>query len=491
MVSSEAGGLGVDVSTICIYDYIVIYSTQPYPMRLSTAFLALSFVAVPASAHAQLRLADALRRADSAAVPNRIAAGQRAERAGQAVGALRGLLPSVRVETGIVRTTDPIGAFGTLLRQRRIGQSDFDPARLNDPSPVTNYTSGLVADVPLLNADAWLGRRAATRAADAGVSSAAFTSSTVRADVVRAFFGVQLADERVHTLEAAMKAGAAHVRQAESMQRNGMVTPADALMASVKSGEIEADLATARGDVATARRELGTLIGASDGAVESPSGTLPQASALRAFVAAERDTAPIPRLDVAAAALSASAARADAERARASLLPRVNGIARWDWNDRSRSFGGDKSWTVGVMATWTPFSGGAELADQRTTSARAAIAGAAADGAAAQASTEAARAVMDVDVALKRLVIAERGAVQSADAHRIVTRRYEGGLASVAELLDAAAGESRSTLLLAKTRYDVIAALATRRLATGRDPATLAILDIETTPNNNSQDTNR
>lgn len=464
-------------------------------MRIPKVFFAFSLLtapaATPAAAGAQLRLADALRRADSDAVSNRLASGQRAERAGQAVGALRGLLPAVRVESGLVRTTDPIGAFGTLLHQRRITQADFNPTRLNDPAPVTNYVSGLVAEVPILNADAWLGHRAATRAADAGSSSAAFTRLAVRADVVRAFFGVLLADERVRTLELAVKAGAGHVRQAESMQRNGIVTPADALMASVKSGEVEADLASARGDAANARRELGTLIGASDASAENPSGMLPSAAALRAFVAADTDTAPVSRLDVAAAALGASAARADAARARATLLPRVNGIARWDWNDRSRAFGGEKNWTVGVMATWMPFSGAAEFADQRTATARARVAGAVADGAAAQARIEAARTAMDVDVALLRLTITERGAVQSADAHRIVTRRYEGGLASVVELLDAAAGESRSALLLAKARYDLIAALAARRLASGRDSAALVALNAETTPGNNSKDTNR
>jgi outer membrane protein len=441
-------------------------------MRLSTAFLACSVLAAPVTAHAQLRLADALRRADSAAVSNRIAAGQRAERAGQAVGALHGLLPTVRVEGGIARTTDPIGAFGTLLRQRRISQADFNPTRLNDPAPVTNYMGGLVAEVPLLNADAWLGRRAATRAADAGSFSASFTRLAVRADVVRAFFGVQFADERVRALVAAMQAGAAHVKQAESMQRNGMVTPADALMASVKRGEIEADLAAARGDAANARRELGALLGADGTTAENPSGVLPSAFAIRAFASDEIDASPQSRLDVAAAMLAADAARADAARARVSLLPRVNGVARLDWNDQGRAFGGDKSWTVGVMATWTPFSGASEIS-------------------AARARVESARAASDIDVALQRLAIAERGAAQSADAHRIVTRRYDGGLASVVELLDAAAGDSRSTLMLAKARYDLIAALAARRLVTGRDPAALVALDAGSTDDNNSKDTNR
>ncbi|MEP6991157.1 MAG: TolC family protein [bacterium] len=80
-------------------------------------------------------------------------------------------------------------------------------------------------------------------------------------------------------------------------------------------------------------------------------------------------------------------------------------------------------------------------------------------------------------VALTRLAIAERAVAQSAEAHRIVARKYEGGLASVTELLDAQTVDTQSALAFAQARYVVIVDAAERRLATGRDPATLAVLD--------------
>lgn len=83
--------------------------------------LTAALAAAPLAAQAQtLSLGDALVQADGAAYANRIAAGTAAAQGAQELAALRGVLPSVRLEGGFARTTDPISAFGIALRQRRI-----------------------------------------------------------------------------------------------------------------------------------------------------------------------------------------------------------------------------------------------------------------------------------------------------------------------------------------------------------------------------------
>ena len=73
-----------------------------------------------------------------------------------------------------------------------------------------------------------------------------------------------------------------------------------------------------------------------------------------------------PRADVRAATDALAAARGDALRAKASLVPRLNGFARYDWNSPTGLYAGDRNWTVGVMASWNPFAGASELADVRS-----------------------------------------------------------------------------------------------------------------------------
>jgi outer membrane protein TolC len=158
-------------------------------------------------------------------------------------------------------------------------------------------------------------------------------------------------------------------------------------------------------------------------------------------------------------------------------LPRLNSFARYDWNSPTGLYAGDRNWTVGVMASWSLFAGANEMADMKATAARAAAAGAQAEAATANARLEAEQTRTALAVALKRLDIAERAVTQSAEAHRIVGRKYEGGLATVVELLDAQAVETQSALSLSQARWSAIAAAAERRRALGLDPATLAALD--------------
>lgn len=452
------------------------------PVNRSLALLAAAAAAtiVKAPAGAQLTLRDAFHRADQAAYGNRIAAGAAGAQRAQTLAPLKGILPNVRLEAGYVRTTDPIGVFGSTLRQRVVTQASFDPRRLNYPSATGNYQGGVVVEQPLFNADAWIGRTAAVHAYDASRATEEWTRLSTRVDVVRAYYGAILATERVATLQAAAAAAHAHVAQAEAMVRQGIVTKSDALLASVRAGEVDAQLAEAEGSAATAGRQLAVLLGG-DGASRSPDlavRRLPSTNRIVAEVSNDTSSlAPRPRADVSAASDGLAAARDDANRARSTLLPRINGFARYDWNSPARLYTGDRNWTVGVMASWSLFAGASEMADMKATVARAAAAGAQAEAATANARLEAEQTRTALAVALKRLDIAERAVTQSAEAHRIVGRKYEGGLATVVELLDAQAVETQSALSLSQARWSAIAAAAERRRALGLDPATLAALD--------------
>ena len=435
-------------------------------------------LAAPVASAQRLTLADALDRADRWAYGNRAqTAAARAQRA-QSMLPLRGILPTVRFDAGFMRTTDPIGAFGTTLRQRAITQQDFDPSRLNFPPVASNYTGAVVLEQPLFNADAFAGRRAASHAGDAAVGTAEWARTVTRVDVVRAYYGAALAREKVTTLLTAVRAATEHVRQAELMAQNGLVTPSDALLAAVKAGEVETSLLEARGESFNARRALATLLGApNDTLMMLPDG-LPASEAIRALAAEALDAqAGHTRPDVDASRAQAEAAASDALRAKLLSLPRLNGFARYDWNSVLRPYGGDKNWSVGVMASWTLFAGASELAERRITSARRAGADAMRDGVEAKAMLEIEQSTTSLRTAIARLAIAERGVKQSGDAHRIVSRRYAGGLAAVVELLDAAAIETQTRLGHAASRYTLIVAIAERRKALGLDPGIVRSLD--------------
>ncbi len=426
-----------------------------------------------------LTLAAALREAERHGFNNRIASSTATADRARARLPLKGILPSARVKSGIVRTTDPIGAFGTTLRQRRVTQAAFDPARLNDPAAIGNVQGGLVLEVPLLNADAWTALRAARANADATDASAAWTARTTSATVIRSYYGAVLAGEKVVTLTQALRAVDAAARQVNAMMQQGLVTRADLLQANVRATEVASQLIVARNDVRTAQMQVALIVGRTDVTSLALPATLPGNATVRAI--AVRDTLAAlalggveAREDVMAARASAIAATADRRRASATLLPRINSFARYDWNSPTALYGGKPNWTVGVMASWSPFSGGSEMADIAVATARSATAHAGEDAARAQARLDADISRRDVIVALERLDLAERSAEQSREAHRLVEKRYAGGLTTVAELLGAEATATGAALAQSAARYALIDALAANRRATGANPAELA-----------------
>lgn len=440
--------------------------------------LLLILLAAPGPLRAQeapgpLSLGRAFAIADSQAYANRLAGAALDLRTSERDQTLKGILPSLRVEGGWTRTNDPLNAFGFALRQRSITQASFAPARLNFPDPISNIGAGVVAELPLLNPDAWLGRRAAGAAVDAADAMTLWSRATARLDVVRAYYGGVLAREQVGAYQAGWTAAQSHVRLARSLQAQGLVTRSDVLLAEVKAGEIEASLLSARGQAELAGRQLGLALGVPDSVIARLPDSLPDLARL-----ARLDSIPEPtlRADVAAAEAGADAARQDVDRATSQLLPRINSFGRLDYNQPDR-IGGSPSWTVGVMVSWSFFGGGSELVARKAAQARAVAAATEAEAARARAALELASRRNDLEVSRATALIAARAVEQASEAHRIVTRKYEGGLATVTELLESAAVETRTRVERAAAVYQAIVAAAAWRVASGHDGSDLIVLD--------------
>jgi outer membrane protein TolC len=446
-------------------------------MRPSTVLFVLALAAAaPLGAQAPLSLGQALRRADSAAYSNRTAGGNARAQAAQTTAALQGILPTVRTEAGYVRTDNPLAAFGFTLQQRGVSAASFNPASLNYPSPATNWSGGVVVELPIFNPDAQFGRAVASSAAAAAKAGSGWTRETTRLDVTRSYFGAVLAREQVRTLETSTTAGQAHVRQAESMVTNGLATRSDALLASVQLGQMEAQLIGARGNAGTARERLALLLGQPGDTAFTLPDSLPSAVQIRNLMNPSiRDSAA--RLDVTVARLGLEAAQRDVRRANARYIPRLNGFGRYDWNSHDRVFGGPNSYTVGVMASWSPFAGASEIAERRSAQGRADAARATAEAADGGAALERSATQTELAVAIAQLGIAEVSVTQAAEAHRIVARKYTGGLATIAELLSAAAVETQTRLSLSEARYQAIVANAAARHAAGADLMALTVLE--------------
>jgi outer membrane protein TolC len=442
------------------------------------AALLAALLAAP-SLPAQATLREVLEAARTSSYPTRIARGALEAARGQAEMPLAGILPSAALDLGAMRTTDPIAAFGTRLRQRAVTPAAFDPALLNFPAAITNYNVGLQLQAPVLNADAWAGRAAAGAASTAAGATAAWTETEAELDALKAWYGAVMADELVRSLDAARAAASAHVAQAAAMRNAGTATKADLLLAELRVGELDMRHAQAQADAAMARRALALRVGGRHTTFALPA-ALPPSERIRPWLAAPTDRRV--RGDLTAAAAASRAAQLDLRRTAAAVLPRVNGFARWDWNSALRPWAGQENWTAGVMLSLPIFHAGTHLADRQQAYGRWRQAESGRDAAAARADLERAQALAAARVAEQRLELAARAVGQADEAHRLVARRYEGGLATIAELLAAHAAQTEAGLGAAMARGQAIAAAADLRRTHGLDVRALLALETPTAP---------
>ena len=345
--------------------------------------------------------------------------------------------------------------------------------------------TGLVVEQPLFNADAWLGAAAAAPRARPPPRAERWTRRTTAVDVVRAYFGAVLA-------------GGAGDARSEPRPRRPEPTcgrpsrwsarewPPGPMRCWPRSGPVRVEARLLE------RRERGPAGPARAGHPArrsrrhrlDPARLAAPAEQVRARRPAGRGRHRRVRLvpTSRAAAPGRRAAEADARRAAALYLPRLNGFGRLDWNSPDAPFGGQSAWTLGLMLCWSPFAGRARNWPRSAAPAAGARRPRAmAEAAAAQAALETRPAAGPADWwRSPGSRSPDAGVAQAPEAHRIVARKYDGGLATVGELLDAAAVETATRLGDAAARYEVIVAMA--ELPAGARAGSLALLDLNGRP---------
>jgi outer membrane protein TolC len=78
--------------------------------------------------------------------------------------------------------------------------------------------------------------------------------------------------------------------------------------------------------------------------------------------------------------------------------------------------------------------------------------------------------------ALERLEIQRGSLEETVESHRIVSRRYEEGLATIAERIEAGALETKIRLEAVSLRQEIVSSLSKLALLEGRDPSELVSL---------------
>lgn len=358
--------------------------------------------------------------------------------------------PRLDFESGFTRSNDPVFAFGTKLRQGTFGPEDFDVGVLNDPDPINDWVNRVTLQWKLFSPADWTARGAASEQAEAARwNEVRMREATVlRTEVL--YREAQRAGARLAAARRAEEAAAATRDVFARRVEEGVLTRADLLQAEAEYASAVARRVDAERQDEDARRGLAVYLGR-DGDVLpalADSLRLDGAESALSAEAAAGTFEPAERADLLALSSARSAAEAESKRAGRSYLPEIGVFGGYAIHGADAFQKDGDNWTVGVGLRWNIFSGFSRSNDGQRADAARAMAETRYDRALREARAELASARSGV-AAAGRAVDATLAANEAAAVGAtLMRRRFEEGLATASDLLQAeyrrAEAESRA-----------------------------------------------
>lgn len=378
-----------------------------------------------------------------------------------------GRLPLLQLGETIIRSNNPVFVFGSLLEQGRFGPQNFDPLFLNNPDPLTNIRSSITFRFPLFDqkqSDTRISRaRIGQQQADKERES---VEQRIRFEVLRAYYGVLVAQANKEVADEAVRSAAADVKRISDLVETGVVVESDLLSAEVQQAEFRQQQIQAEGDLMVARAALNTALGV---AIDTPQNVTGQLGEKTFSVGTQSELighALERRADLAGADLSLKSSKEQTRGARGEYLPRLDVFGAYGLSTHNLAKG-SSDYTVGASLTFNLFDSGRSARLKRARAAEDAAA-AEAENLASRIRLEVVRAYHGYISAQERVSVAARAVVRASEARRIVQDRYQAGLTTITEVLRAETAFVRSRMSLLAARYQYYVGYANVLMTTGQ-----------------------
>ena len=374
--------------------------------------------------------------------------------AARALDAARARLVQAKAGSGVQVSLNSRASYGTLAQ----GTPSGGPATFS-------HSVSLEASVPLL--DGGITTLQVTQA-ESLVEAAQAALEAARQDFLlaaaRAYFQVLQAVGLVEVREAALRFAQKQVEQAEAFFRAGTTARADVIKAQAAAASAEADLVAARGQVENAVASLSSFLG------------LPLGQEVRVVDPGEPE---VPRITPAEAAVQAISSRPEVRRAVAEVKSAEVALRIAEIRAKavvSAGAGlvlqispnpGQVGWALSATVSSPLLDGGRAKAAIEEARANLASAIARMEETKRRVQLEAFQAAVSAREGQVRLA-AVRASVQAAEESlRVAEGRYQAGVGTVLEVLDAQAAETQAKISHVQARYDLFLAVATLQHALG------------------------
>ena len=377
-------------------------------------------------------------------------------------------LPTVNFVETYNFSDNPSQVFMSKLNQRVFTPQDFQLNNLNNPNAYGNFRSGLVLNQPLFQAgEAVLGYQQARLGREMAGAIVLNSRQQLLFQVTQAYFGLQLAREKLGVVQQARYTAAEHLKIAQSRVKAGTAVRADVLSGEVQLAKLTQEEMTAATEIKIAQSALSTVLG------------LPEAGS-RPLAPAPKEPAPAPpqlddlqktaqekRPDLKHLELAARVAQKEYAKARLNYLPRVRVVAEYDVDQR-RLFGSSAdSYTVAALLNFNLFNGLADLAKVRESRAKQTQAQEFKRELEDRVRHQVTAAILNLKTAQERLKVAGAAISQARESLRLIRLRYEAGLTILVDLLIAEDAAKNAELSRVAARFDTYLAEAGLELSLG------------------------
>lgn len=285
--------------------------------------------------------------------------------------------------------------------------------------------------------------------------------------VLLAESGREVAAQRAAQFEA-------QLARARVLVEGGVLQPVDAMRLEAALSAAQRDLITAESQVRLAKNGLILALGVSPGtSVEVRDDLPPEPKAPPATVSDAVATAADKRPDLRAATFRAAQAESGAAASKAALIPTVAAIGTYQHAEGGGVLAEKDSAFVGLTLQWNVWDWGTTFQSYKAAELQAVQAEMAAARAVDRVRVEVAAAASDAQSAYQALAVVRVGLAAAEEAFRIQNDRFNEGVATTTDLLDAQTEVTQARLGYASARYSYFRALASLARATGQLPSAL------------------
>ena len=366
-------------------------------------------------------------------------------------------LPTVSLEETLVASNSPTSTFMMKLDQGRFTAGDFAISSLNNPSAAHDFKTALSIQQPLFVPSLAPLKQLAVKDAQKSQLELEAARQGIAFQTFFTYLEVQKAVAQCLSTDKAVADARENMRLAIVRTAAGVGLKSDELRARTHLSQVEQQHISAANTQTLATMKLAILIGAPEDSVLEISGFQGGVS-VHAMSDQALSDALLNRIEMKQSHTALEKSDVSLTLARSEYLPTVGAFASYQLNAKDAPFMADNdAWTAGVSLKWNLFDG-----FRRGSERKRALSGQSAAREMLASTTKDIKyqlreSYIRRDEAGARLDVTRHALQDAEETVRLLTKRYENSLATMAELLDAqtALNQIRANLVETAADYDL------------------------------------